>query len=135
MALRLTPYLMMNGNAKEVIGYYEKALGAEMLGMVTHGEMSTETAEEEKNHVAHALMKIGEAELMVSDCGKNNPSQEGNQVTICITADNVKKSKQVFDALQQGGHVIHPFIETPFSPGFGAVVDKFGVTFQIVTES
>lgn len=27
-----------------------------------------------------------------------------------------------------------PFEEAPFSPGFGDVTDKFGVTFQIYTE-
>lgn len=27
-----------------------------------------------------------------------------------------------------------PFREEPFSPGFGDLTDKFGVTFQIYTE-
>jgi PhnB protein len=36
--------------------------------------------------------------------------------------------------LQQGGQVKMPLQETLFSPAYGIVTDKFGVTFQIYTE-
>lgn len=35
---------------------------------------------------------------------------------------------------RQDGQVNLPFKEEPFSPGFGDVTDKFGVTFQIYTK-
>lgn len=43
--------------------------------------------------------------------------QMGNQVTICLTSDSVEKTKQIFEALQQGGQVRNHLEETPFSPG------------------
>ncbi|RXT03634.1 VOC family protein [Ammoniphilus sp. CFH 90114] len=138
MTVRLNPYLVMNGNAKEAIEFYQKALGATVLGIQTFGEMPSNPnfpmPEEAKGRVAHAMLKVGETELMLSDTFPGQPHQVGNQVTICITADEVEHSKKIFDALQQDGQVGMPFQETFWSPGYGVVTDKFGVTFQISTE-
>lgn len=41
---------------------------------------------------------------------------------------------QIYESLQEGGEVDMPLQETFFSPGYGSVTDKFGVTFQIFTE-
>ncbi|MFY0544652.1 VOC family protein [Brevibacillus sp. H7] len=138
MTLRLTPYLMMNGNAKEAIQFYEKALDAKVLFNQTFGEMP-ENPEfplpaEAKELVAHAMLKVGESDLMFSDTFPGQPHQSGNQVTICISTKDKEKSKQIYEALQQDGQVNMPLQETFFSPAYGIVTDKFGVTFQIYTE-
>ncbi|TDG00295.1 VOC family protein [Paenibacillus piri] len=138
MTLRLTPYLMMNGNAKEAIEFYEKTLDAKILFNQTFGEMP-ENPEfplpaEAKNLVSHAMVKIGESDLMFSDTFPGQSHQSGSQVTICITTDDKERAKQIFDALQQGGQVTMPMQETFFSPGYGVVIDKFGVTFQVFVE-
>ncbi|UFJ41012.1 VOC family protein [Brevibacillus humidisoli] len=138
MALRLTPYLMMDGNAKEAIDFYQQALGAEVLFQQTFGEMPENSEyplpEEAKERLSHAMVKIGESELMFSDIFPGQPFQAGNQVTICISTDDKEKTKQIYEALQQGGQVNMPLQETFFSPAYGIVTDKFGVTFQIYTE-
>ncbi|MEV2845205.1 VOC family protein [Paenibacillus larvae] len=138
MTLRLTPYLVMDGNAQEAIEFYERALGAKVLFKQTFGEMP-ENPEfpipaDVKERVSHAMLKVGETNLMFSDTFPGKPHQKGNQVTICITTNEIKKSKQIYESLQEGGEVDMPLQETFFSPGYGSVTDKFGVTFQIFTE-
>jgi PhnB protein len=138
MTLRLTPYLVMDGNAKEAIQFYEKALDAKLLFYQTFGEMP-ENPEfpipaEAKERVAHAMLKVGETDLMFSDTFPGQPHQSGNQVTICISTNDKEKSKEIYEALQQDGQVNMPLQETHFSPAYGIVTDKFGVTFQIYTE-
>jgi PhnB protein len=139
MSMRLAPYLMMNGNAKEAILFYEKALDAKLLFNQTFGEMPENPEfplpEEAKELVSHAMLKVGETDLMFSDNFPGQESSIGNQVTICISSDDVEKSKQMFEALQQDGQVKMPLQETFFSPAYGIVTDKFGVTFQIYTEN
>jgi PhnB protein len=138
MTLRLSPYLMMNGNAKEAIQFYEKALNAKVLFNQTFGEMTENPefslSEEAKELVAHAMLKVGETELMFSDNFPGQTSQIGDQVTICISTNDIEKSKQMFESLQQDGQVKMPLQEAFFSPAYGIVTDKFGVTFQIYTE-
>ncbi|TMV48798.1 VOC family protein [Paenibacillus mesophilus] len=137
MTVKLTPYLNMEGNAREAIQFYEQAIGAEVLSIITYGEMPgmpNTFTDDLKNLVAHAKLRVGEAELMFSDAPGGSTIPKGKQVTICITTTDVEQSKRFFEALRQGGQVNMPFGAEPFSPGFGDVTDKFGVTFQIYTE-
>ncbi|MBO8163329.1 MAG: VOC family protein [Brevibacillus sp.] len=138
MTLRLTPYFMMDGNAKEAIQFYEKVLDAKVLFYQTFGEMPENPdfplPAEARDRVSHAMLKVGESDLMFSDTFPGQPHQSGSQVTICISTNDKEKSKQIFEALQQDGQVNMPLQETFFSPAYGIVTDKFGVTFQIYTE-
>ncbi|AIY11008.1 VOC family protein [Paenibacillus polymyxa] len=139
MSKRLIPYITMDGNAKEAIEFYEKALDAQLLFIQTFGEMPENPdfpiPAEVKERVGHATLKVGETELMFSDTFPGSPFSSGNQVSICITTDSVEQAQKMFDALQQGGQVGMPLQATHFSPAYGNVTDKFGVTFQMFTEA
>lgn len=137
MTVKITPYITLEGRTKEAITFYEQAIGAEVLSILTYGDMPdmpNTFTDELKSLVAHAKLKIGESELMFSDSPGGVPIKEGKRVTICITTNSIEKSRRIFDALRQDGKVNLQFNEESFSPGFGDVTDKFGVTFQIYTE-
>jgi PhnB protein len=138
MTLKLIPYLVMDGNAKEAIEFYQKALNAEILFTQSFGEMPENPEfplpEDAKERVSHATIIVGETELMFSDTFPGQPHKSGNQVTICITTGDAERSRQIYDALRQDGEVSMPLQETFFSPAYGSVTDKFGVSFQIFTE-
>ncbi|KAB2334538.1 VOC family protein [Cytobacillus depressus] len=138
MSFKFIPYLMIDGNAKEAIEFYEKVFNAEVMGILTFGQMPPNPEfplpEEAKDLVAHATIKVGEEELMFSDVLPGQPHQVGTQVTICVTPSNADQAHQIFESLQDGGQVGIPLQETHFSPAYGSVTDKFGVTFQIYTE-
>ena len=129
----------MEGKTREAIRFYEQAIDAKVLLMITYGdmpEMPSTFNDEHKNLVAHAKLQVGDSELMFSDSPGGSRIASGKQVTICITTNDPEKSKRIFDALSQdGGQVNMPFQAEPFSPGFGDVTDKFGVTFQVFTEA
>jgi len=137
MTLKLTPYITLHGKGKEAIAFYEQAISAELQSLVTYGEMPqmpNTFTEEMKNLVANARLKVGSTELYLSDAPFAGAVESGNAVTICITTDDVEHSRKIFEALAQEGQVNLPFKEEVFSPGFGDVTDKFGITFQIYTE-
>lgn len=138
VSVKLIPYLVMNGNAKEAIEFYQEALKAEVLFSQSFGEMPESPdfplPEEAKNRISHATIKVGESELMFSDTFPGQPHQSGTQVTICISTNDADQSRAMFEALSDGGTVTMPLQETFFSPAYGIVIDKFGVTFQLYTE-
>ena len=137
MTLKLTPFINLKRNAKEAIQFYEKAIDAKVLTMITYGdmpEMPNTYRDDLKDLVALAKLQVGETELVISDVPDSTPVEKSKQITIGITTNDVEKSKRIFEALQQDGTVNMPFGEQPFSLGFGDVTDKFGVTFQVYTE-
>ncbi|WP_332632490.1 VOC family protein [Halalkalibacter flavus] len=136
---RLLPYLVLDGNAKEAVEFYERALRANVIGIQTFGEMPANPdfplPDSAKDRVSHAMIKVGETDMMLSDTFPGTPYEKGNHVTICIMADTKEQAKGFYDSLQEGGQVTMPLQETFWSPAYGIVIDKFGVTFQISTES
>lgn len=139
MALRMNPYLVLNGNAKEAVAFYQKALGAQVQGVMTFGEGPSDPnyqmPEEAKDRVMHAHLKVGETDLMLSDTFPGMPFQLGNQVNVTIVTDDAGQAKQIFDALAEGGQIRMPLQQTFWSPAYGALADKFGVEWQVSTEA
>ncbi|PEU50902.1 hypothetical protein CN395_29300 [Priestia megaterium] len=139
MVLGIYPYLVMNGNGQEAVKFYEKALDAKVIGIQTFGEKpgNTEfpTPIEAIDRVMNAHLKVGDNDLMLSDTFPGQPYQIGSQVTVSITIDSVEKSNEVFEKLKEGGQVGMPLQETFWSPSYGQVTDKFGVTWQISTQA
>lgn len=134
MIEKLVPFIMLDGNAKEAIDFYESSLGAKVVFKQTFGEGPQPASEEEKDRIAHSVLKIGEAELMVSDTLIGQAPQAGNRLNICIISGDAEQSRRLYDALCQDGQADIPLGETFFSPAYGMVTDKFGVTFQVFTK-
>ncbi|WP_316245806.1 VOC family protein [Paenibacillus tuaregi] len=138
MNFQLTPYLMLNGTAKEAVQFYQKVLGAEVVFIQTFGEGPEEfvnsLSSEEKGRIAHSVLKIGDSALYVGDVETRMAPVKGNQIMLCITTRDVKESQRLYELLQkEGGVVNQPLQSTYFSPSYGVVTDRFGVTFQVFT--
>lgn len=138
MITGLNPYLVLNGNGQEAVKFYENALGAEVLGVQTFGDMPEnpeyQLPEEAKDRVMHASLQVGGTQLMISDTFPGQPYHLGDQVSVAIMINDVEKSKEVFTKLQDGGTVIMPLQETFWSKSYGQLKDKYGVTWQISTQ-
>ena len=139
MALRMNPYLVMDGNAKEAIQFYEKALDAQVVMVQTFGEMPANPdfplPDSARDRISHALLKVGETDLMFSDTFPGQPVQSSNQVQICIMTDQAEQAKRIYEALREGGQVVMPLQETFWSPAYGIVADQYGVNWNISTEA
>ncbi|CAG7658283.1 VOC family protein [Paenibacillus allorhizosphaerae] len=137
MSTSLIPFLEMNGNANEAIDFYEKALDAKVvskrLGDVPGNPKSLLTPEQ-KNRVSFAVLKIGESELQLTDHFTGSSYQKGTLMTLVVQTPDKEKAEQYFEALKEGGHVNEPLQASFFSPAYGIVTDKFGVTFRILAK-
>lgn len=139
MALRMNPYIVTNGNGKEAVAFYEKALGAKVHGVMTFGEGHADPnhpiPEEAKDRVMHAHLTVGDTDLMLSDTLPGMPYQLGNQINITLVPDDADQAKRLFDGLAEGGTVKMPLQQTFWSPAYGSLTDKFGVEWQVSTEA
>ncbi len=138
MSLSLVPFLEMNGSAKEAIDLYVKALDAKVVYNQSFGDLpenpETPLPPNTKDMISFAILKIGESELHLSDNVTGSSYQKGTQVTIVIQTNDKSKAIQYYETLKQDGHVNNPLQETFFSPAYGNVTDKFGITFRILTK-
>jgi PhnB protein len=135
MAMPIEPYLFFNGRCEEAIGFYKKALGAEVLMLMRFKE-SPEPPQpgmippgsEEK--IMHACLRIGDANVMASD-GHCTGHADFQGFSLSITAPNETEAGRIFAALAEDGQVQMPLAKTFWSPCFGMVADRFGVGWMV----
>ena len=84
-----------------------------------------------ENKVMHASFRIGDTTVMASDgrC-EGKPSFQG--FSLSLTAPNEAEAERLFAALADGGQVQMPLTKTFFSPRFGMVADRFGVSWMVI---
>ncbi|WP_209809116.1 VOC family protein [Ammoniphilus resinae] len=138
MTSQLTPFIWMDGEAKEALKFYEKTLEAKIVFKETFAKSPDPEKQklpaDFKERIAHAVLRVGDSQLFVADMIPDQASElEGSKTTICVTTSDAEKAKQFFEALQQGGQVMIPLNRTHYSSAYGVVKDKFGVTFHILT--
>ena len=133
------PYLFFEGSAREALDFYQAALGAEIEMVITNAESPEPPppgmlppGSEDK--ILHSALRIDNEVVMLSDgmCS-GKPSFEGFSLSITVT--DAARADQLFNALAEGGQVQMPLGETFFSPRFGMLQDRFGVSWMINMEA
>lgn len=100
----MSPYLNLDGTAKEAVYFYEKALGGKVISVFTFGDMPADPnfplSDEMKNRVMHAHLKVGESDLMFSDTIPGMPHQPGDTVNIALYPADEANARAIFAALK-----------------------------------
>ena len=129
-------YLFFEGHCDEAIAFYQRALDAEVMMLLRFkdhpdpaqlGTRPPGTAEK----VMHASLRIGDTAVMVSD-GRNQGKPDFQGFAQSLTVATEAEAEQRFAALADGGQVTMPLAKTFFSPRFGMVADRFGVTWIVM---
>ena len=134
--MQIQPYLFFDGRCDEALAFYQKVLGAKLERLMRFRENPEPAANPAGagEKVMHCAFRVGDTQVMASDgncAGK--PSFQG--FSLSLTAKDVPEAKRLFAALGEGGLVQMPFAQTFFSPGFGMVADRFGVSWMVIVEA
>ena len=136
--MQVKPYLYFNGRAEEAIDFYCRAIGAEKLFLMRFKESPDQSVVPpgKDDKVMHAEFRVGSSSLMASD-GMCDESQQGSfgGITLSILTPIPSKAEDIFAALSEGGQIQMPLTETFFSPRFGMVADRFGVSWMVLVQS
>jgi PhnB protein len=132
--MQIQPYLFLDGRCEEAIEFYRDAVGAEVTMLMRFKENPEATAgcmpPGAEDKVMHASLRIGDATVLASD-GRctGQPSFQG--FALSLTASDADEAERLFAALGNGGQVQMPMAKTFFSPRFGMVADRFGVSWMV----
>src|SRR5216110_123073 len=129
------PYLFFNGSCEQAVEFYRKALGAEVEMMMRFKESPEPQPPGTvppgfENKIMHTSFRIGQTTVMASDgCSAEGPSFQG--FSLSLSVPNESEAERVFAALADGGQVRMPLTKTFWSPRFGMVADRFGISWMI----
>ena len=134
--MQVQPYLNFNGRCEEALAFYGKALGAK-IERVMHFKDSPDPAmvsPGSENKVMHSSFRVGDAVVLASD-GRCQGETNFQGISLTLTVADEAEAERRFRALSDGGQVQMPLTKTFFSPRFGMVADRFGVTWMVLVES
>jgi PhnB protein len=133
--MHVQAYLCFDGRCEEAVEFYTKTLGAEVT-MLMRFQDSPEPPPPDmvppgsEHKVMHTSLRIGETTVLASDgpCG-GQPSFQGFSLSLMVPDEAT--AERLFAALADGGEVQMPLTTTFFSPLFGMVTDRFGVSWMV----
>lgn len=134
--MSLTPYLFFNGNCREALGFYQKALGGE-LELMTYGDASKSSPEEScpvgaENRIIHGAIKHGKFMLMASDTPTpDEPPKPGSTVFLALDCESQSQVESYFKALSQGGEVMMELHDAFWGARFGMLTDRYGFSWML----
>ena len=129
------PYLFFDGRCEEALDFYRRALGAEVNMMMRFKDSPEPSPEGARppgtdDKVMHAHFTVGDSVILASDgCAQGKAKFEGFGLSFTVRTE--ADADRSFNALADGGKVQMPLTRTFFSPRFGMVADRFGVTWMI----
>jgi PhnB protein len=141
--MTVQPYLFFDGKCEEALEFYKQALDAKVDMMMRFKEnpeppqagepgcAGPEQTAAMAEKIMHASFTVGDAMIMASDgmC-QGKPNFQG--ISLAMTVKSEAEADKKFAALAAGGQVQMPLAKTFFSPKFGMVADKFGVSWMVM---
>lgn len=129
--LRSIPFLLFDGNCKEVMTFYHKCLGGELtLTKLGDTPMKDMFPQEKHERIINAQLISGAIEISATDWMASPEFEpiQGNTFAIFVVGESYDELKTIFDKLKDGenNRRLQELHDMPFGV-YGQFYDKYGV--------
>ena len=129
--IKMTPFLLFDGNCAEAMTFYQKCLGGELtLTKLGDTPMKAQFPQEKHNRIINAYLKSDAIEISATDW-MASPALEpilGNMFSMFVIGETYEELKSVFYKLAEGAKKdwFQDLHEMPFGT-YGQFFDSYGV--------
>jgi predicted 3-demethylubiquinone-9 3-methyltransferase (glyoxalase superfamily) len=125
---KITPFLMFEGRAEEAINFYMSLFGnSEIVAIQRYGAEGPGP----EGSVVHATFTLNGQTFMAIDSPAPHAFTFTPSMSLYVTCETEAEIDRLFASLAEGGSVMMPLGAYPFSPKFGWLADRFGVSWQL----
>jgi len=138
--MKIVTSLSFRGQCREAFEFYARVLGGRITAAIPYGDAPPGmpvTDPQYRDWLMHCWLEVGDQALMGADMDTAwapNIAQPKNGFDVTLHTEDAAQARRWFDALKEGGKVVMDFNETFWSPGFGSLVDRFGVPWMVNTQ-
>lgn len=144
MALTSTTHINFCGTAREALDFYAYVFGGHVV-INTYADFGMPADAPGADGVVFGLLVSPTGvQLMAYDIPGERVTETLEPTTtrehgqtftkepffVAIGSDSLEELTQYWDKVTEGGHVVEPLAPSAWSPGFGMVTDRFGVTWS-----
>ena len=129
-------YLVTNGDGLEAIEFYKEALGANVEQVNLFKDFLPDCPAELENYVMNAQFRLPNGQrFMLSDNNPEMPFTVGDNITVALITDDVETATDYYQKLAKDAKAINMELQAvPWSPAYGNLTDKFGISWQVNAE-
>lgn len=131
--LQLVPYIFFQGNCKEAMEFYQKALGG-TLALTTYKEVGDSAAPEDPEQIAYAELVSDHMTIKGMDSKIANPEARKVELMVSGSKDDEEALRKIFAALSTGGKAKHEMEKHPRGNVQGRLYDAYGIDWIVSIE-
>jgi len=129
-------FINFDGNCREAAEFYAKVFKSEVTNLMTYADAPSDPnkpgTDIDKSRIIYAGVPIGKTVLMLCDMPTGLPYTPGNNINPTVSLEDKAEVTRIFNDLKIGGQVLMEPQQTFFSELYFMVIDKFGITWQIL---
>ncbi len=127
--MKIALYLYFNGNCEDAMEYYKEVFdGKEELKYLYSKDMTND--QKLIGKVFHAELDLGGFYLYMADV--LDQDLQDRQYKLVFETFDASEADSVFAKLSFDGKIISEITQMTFGPKIGALVDKYGTTWNVV---
>lgn len=133
--MKLNPYLTFNGQCKEAMEFYAKALRGQIVMMMKNSDLAPgdQMPGVKPDLIMHARIMMGDQVLMASDATADcQVDTKGMMVSTVV--ETPEEAERIYGELSAGGQITMPMAETFWAHRFGMFTDRFGIPWMVNCE-
>lgn len=136
--MKIVTSLSFRGECREAFEFYAEVLGGKITAAMPYGDGPPDmpVGPQYRDWLMHCWLEVGDQAIMGADMdvdwapGIDKPK---NGFDVTLHTDSAAEARRWYDALVEGGRPTMPFGETFWSPGYGGLIDRFGVPWMVNT--
>jgi PhnB protein len=130
--MKIRAHLSFDGQCEAAFRAYQGILGGGIVTMLKYGEspMAAQSPVEMHDKIVHATLRLEDQELLGTDVAPDD-FERPQGFSVVLELPSPAEGQRIFGALAEGGSIRVPFQKTFWSPGYGMLVDRFGVPWEI----
>lgn len=133
----IIPYLVFDGNCKEVLEFYQKVFHCSAKMVQLYGDYVPEGLKNVPPDLAqwilHAELDICGTDVWFADEAIESVNK-GNNLRLTVTVPTKKEAQKIYERFTEGARIILPPTETFYSAFHAGIFDKYGIGWDIVAK-
>jgi PhnB protein len=132
MTITTTTHLNFRGNAGAALAFYQAAFDGQLTA-VTYGQAGQAERDDEAGHIMWGQVTTDSGfRVMAFDVPASRPWHPGeNAVFVAVAGSSAADITGPWEKLMEGGTVLQPLAPAQWSPLYGMLTDRFGITWII----
>lgn len=132
MSVTTTPHLNFRGTARQALEFYHSVFGGQLVVVTNEQAYSAETPEEAQQVKFGQVAGENGFQVMAYDVPASVPYDQGERsFFVSVRGDSAEEIGALWAKLAAGSTVIEPLAPSAFSPAYGMLQDRFGVTWVL----